>query len=58
LNNQGFFVKRDKEYSGPHESLKEARTDAGHGTNLPIYHGILDENGNFKGKIIPKCPRQ
>jgi len=40
---QGFFVKvRDDFYSGPFDSLKQARSDAGTiGPDLEIYHGIL-----------------
>lgn len=42
-NYRGFFVRyKDESYSGPHDYLNEARTDARcKGLDLLIYHGIL-----------------
>jgi hypothetical protein len=51
---QGFFVIHENKYIGPFERLNEAKAEARKiGSNIPIFHGILNKD-KFEGKLVPK----
>lgn len=62
---QGFFIKINKRYVGPFETLNLARSEARiYGSDVPIYHGILEYSNDDEIQIdtnlflIPKVTKK
>ena len=65
VEKQGFYVKvRDSFYSGPFETLKQARNEArAFGPDLEIYHGVLKWISEFVIEdsrlfLVPKVKKE